>query len=310
MSFSSCCKKSSIILMEGALGERLKREYGFKISDIVGLADIIYRLNGKEALEFLWKEYIECAKQNELPFIATTPTRRANKERVVEAGYNKDILVDNINFLKSVKHSCNIEMYIGGLMGCKGDAYKATEILQRDEAKEFHAWQAQIFADNKVDFLYAGIMPALEEAIGMAWALQQTNIPYIISFMIKENGCLIDGTTIHDAISAIDSNTSKQPLLYMANCIHPTILYKALSHKYNQTDLVKKRFGGLQANTSALSPDELDNSVELRCSDCDELAQSMLALNKIIKLKIVGGCCGTDASHLSSIAETFKSHCQ
>lgn len=35
MSFDECIKKHSDILMEGALGERLKREYGLKIDKTV-----------------------------------------------------------------------------------------------------------------------------------------------------------------------------------------------------------------------------------------------------------------------------------
>lgn len=53
-----------------------------------------------------------------------------------------------------------------------------------------------MFLEAKVDFLYAGIMPALVEAIGMARAMENTGLPYIISFMIRSDGKLIDGTTI------------------------------------------------------------------------------------------------------------------
>lgn len=58
MSFVSCYEKSHFILMEGALGERLKREYNLPFDNIVALADIIYRSGGKEALYELWNQYI------------------------------------------------------------------------------------------------------------------------------------------------------------------------------------------------------------------------------------------------------------
>lgn len=194
-------------------------------------------------------------------------------------------------------------MYVGGLMGCKGDAYKSTDVLQSDEAFEFHSWQANLFMQAGADFLYAGIIPALPEAIGMARAMEQTNLPYIISFMLRDNGRLIDGTTIHDAILQIDNSVKIKPVCYMANCIHPNILYKALSCDFNNSLLVKKHFHGIQANTSDLSPEELDDSAELKCSNCMELAQSIRRLSEIISLKIIGGCCGTDDTHINQIAQ-------
>jgi methionine synthase I (cobalamin-dependent) len=66
------------------------------------------------------------------------------------------------------------------------------------------------------------------------------------------------------------------------------------------------RFRGIQANTSPHSPEELDNSPELFSSDATALADDMIQLAKQVDLKIVGGCCGTDGSHLKQIAKRFS----
>lgn len=306
MSFISCYEKSNVILMEGALGERLKREFSFAFDENVGLGDIIYRAGGREALLKLWKQYISIAEKYELPFIATTPTRRSNRERVKKAGYDESLISDNVDFLKQVQRSSGIEMYVGGMLGCYGDAYKATDILASDEAEEFHSWQAELFKEAGVDFLYAALMPALSEAEGMARALEKTQLPYIISFMIRDNGRLPDGTSINDAIAAIDASVSVKPVCYMTNCVHPGVLYKALSLRFNRTALIGERFHGIQANTSTLSPEELDNSIELKCSNAADLAKSMYRLRELIDVKIAGGCCGTDDTHIKEIAKIFS----
>lgn len=191
-------------------------------------------------------------------------------------------------------------------MGCKGDAYKATDVLSEEEAFEFHSWQSSLFAEAKADFLYAGIMPALSEAIGMASAMGNTGLPYIISFMIRNDGKLIDGTTIHEAIRTIDNVTNRRPLCYMTNCVHPKVVAKALSQTYNQTAIVEKRFRGIQANTSPLSPEELDNRYDLKASDAADLSNDMLELYKDFKFKIFGGCCGTDDTHMNEIAKKLN----
>ena len=258
MDFAEVFNSFKVFLMEGALGERLKREYGLKYDNEVALAWFIYDEKGRFALKTLWDEYAKVAIKYSLPFIATTPTRRSNKDRVLKSKYNSSIIKDNVDFLKIIRKELNMSnMYIGGLMGCKGDAYNSDIKLSSTEAKEFHSWQANLFKQASVDFLFAGIMPEISETIGMAQAMEETNIPYVISFMIRKDGKLIDGTTINDAIYMIDNNTSKNPLCYMTNCIHPKVLYEALSKSFNQTDTVKSRFMGIQANTSPLSQKNL-----------------------------------------------------
>jgi len=163
-----------------------------------------------------------------------------------------------------------------------------------------------LFKKAKADFLYAGIMPALSESIGMAIAMENTGLPYIISFMIKNDGKLIDGTTIHEAIKEIDNVTSRKPLCYMTNCVHPNVVAKALSQPHNQTALVEKRFKGVQANTSLLSPEELDNCCDLKTSDAETLANDMIKLYKDFNFKIFGGCCGTDNTHMNEIAKNLS----
>ncbi len=140
MDFETCYIESPVILMEGSIGERLKREYNIKIDGIVALADMIYNETSKRAIYNIYREYISIAEKYKLPFIATTNTRRANKERVILANYNENLISDNVNFLKQIRNTTNIVMFIGGLMGCKGDAYKATEVLSIEESFKFHKW--------------------------------------------------------------------------------------------------------------------------------------------------------------------------
>ena len=283
-------------------GRALKREYGIKPDKTLALAPLIYSLKGKSALESLWKEYISTAKKYNLPFMATTPTRRVNKDNILVSEYDEKIIYDNVRFLKQIQKESNIDMFIGALVGCKGDAYRGDQTLTIEESESFHSWETGLFKQAGVDFLFAGIMPILSEAVGMAKAMEKTGLPYIISFMIKKDGKLIDGSTINEAIEAIDSNTHVNPLCYMTNCVHPSVLYKALQMDFNKTPLVQKRFCGIQANTSPLSPEELDGSEELFCSDCKTLAEEIMELSNLIPLKIIGGCCGTDNTHMEQIA--------
>lgn len=303
MTFNECIESQKSILMEGALGERLKREYYLKFDTYVDMAGFVNSEVGRIALRNLWNEYAEIAKTYNLPFLATTPTRRANKERVKSSRFNASIIKDNVSLLRSVQQENDLEMYVGGLMGCKGDAYTGVGNLSTQDAHDFHKWETSLFKQAGVDFIYAALIPSLNEAAGIALAIQDVKVPYIISFTIKENGCLVDGTPISEAIQYIDNITEILPVGYMTNCVHPSIVYKALSAPINNCEIIRDRFIGIQANTAALPYAELDGSKELKMSDPVELAQAMLKLRHIVPLKIFGGCCGTDCRHMIEIAK-------
>lgn len=294
------------IMMEGALGERLKREYCLEPDPLVALAALVRTARGRTALREIWGEYISIAQAHKLSFLATTPTRRANQERARLSGFGDALLKDNVDLLREIRAERPFPMYVGGLMGCKGDAYTGEGALPEQEAHKFHSWQAQALAKAGADFLMAGIMPAVPEAVGMARAMSETGLPFLISFTVQGDGRLIDGTSIHDAIVRIDSAVRARPLCYMANCVHPAIVRQALAQPWNRTPVVRERFQGVQANTSPLPYAQLDGAADLHCAEPRALALEMEALGREMDLKIWGGCCGTDGRHMEEMAKRMQ----
>ncbi|WP_289293060.1 MULTISPECIES: homocysteine S-methyltransferase family protein [Bacteroides] len=304
LSFVGTYRTSPYILTEGAVVERLRREFHIPLDEDLIHAALIYNTSYREVLAGIYKQYIDIAARYQLPLMLMTPTRRANAERISGSVYrNRDILRDNVAFLSELRDTASTPIYIGGLAGCRGDAYDGRYHLSVEEATQFHYPTVRALAEAGADYLFAGIMPQLTETIGMANAMAATGLPYIISFMIRRDGRLLDGSFIHDAIDTIDKEATTRPLCYMANCVHPDVLHQALSHSHNDTPLVRERFQGLQANASTLTPEELEGRTDLESSSPDELADRLMTLLWDFPLKICGGCCGTDERHLNSFAE-------
>lgn len=92
----------------------------------------------------------------------------------------------------------------------------------------------------------------------------------------------------------------------MANCVHPTILMKALLQPFNNVRVVQERFRGIQANTSPLPYVELDASIDLQCSEPEEFAAEMIKLREAGNIQIWGGCCGTDNRHMELVASKIQ----
>jgi S-methylmethionine-dependent homocysteine/selenocysteine methylase len=236
-----------------------------------------------------------------VPILLITPTWRANYERVKNAEVCSSINSDAVLFMLELRESYDADasmIKIGGLIGCKNDCYIPEEGLSKSESETFHSWQINHLAQAGVDFLMASTLPNIYEAIGIAKAMEKTNVPYIVSFVIERNGLVLDGTSLWDATRQIDSETNHQPLCYMVNCSYPTFL-----RAEEQPNELFTRLFGFQANSSSLSHSELEGSIQLHTENVSEWANEMLKLNREYGVKILGGCCGTDDTYLRSLVE-------
>ena len=287
--------------MEAAIVERLRRDSSIRFHPNLVHAPLIYDDKGKKELQRLYQGYISIAIKAELPFIMCTPTWRANYERVTESGFNRNINSDAAGFMKDLRDAQGpgaTMIKIGGLVSCKNDCYKPEEGLSVSESEIFHCWQIDQLAQAGVDFLIAETLPNTEEAIGIAKAIEKTATPYIISFVINRSGCVLDGTSLWEAIQNIDGATRQQPLCYMVNCSYPTFLCAE-----KQPTNLFSRLIGYQANASSLNHCDLDESTQLETENVVDWGEEMLRLNRKYGMKILGGCCGTGVTHLRYLAE-------
>jgi homocysteine S-methyltransferase len=297
---------SPVILGEGAVIERLRRSNGILLDEHVANSALIYQVAGRSALETICRQYLEIGHRYNLPLLISTPTWRAGRDRIAAAGLSgRDLNGDNFRFLAGLRDSYGDyarQVAICGLMSCRGDAYKPTEAMTATAAGDFHSWQAEALARAGVDFLLAATLPALSEAIGLARAQAATGLPYIISFVARPEGTLLDGTPLNEAIASIDAAISPRPLAYLINCTHASIFRSAMLHESNSSSLVRERVIGLLANTSALSPEELDVSPDLVEEAPNVFGCSVSALYDELGMKVLGGCCGTDERHIEWLA--------
>lgn len=291
----------SLILTEAAIVERLRRSGQAELHPTLVHAALVYDTKGRAELEKLFQGYISIAVMAKVPILVSAPTWRANYERVKGAGVNPDVNADSVRFMLELREAQGLYapmIRVGGFIGCKNDCYRPEEGLSTTASERFHSWQIDQLAQAGVDYLMAATLPNVEEAIGIAKAMERTGTPYIISFVIDRDGGILDGTGLWDAVQRIDASTSRQPLCYMVNCSYPTFL-----RAQEQPKALFTRLLGYQANSSALSHAELDGSAQLEAEDVAKWAAEMLHLNRTYGVKILGGCCGTDDAHLLRLVE-------
>ncbi len=296
--------KNNLLLAEAALVEPLRRSNNVELHPRLVHALLIYEKTGKRELSQIFNEYISVAFKAQVPIVICTPTWRANKERLSEADESRDVNGDAVGFLKELRctwSSWKENIAIGGMVGCKNDCYAPAEGLSSQDAYDFHSWQLKKLADAGVDFLIAETLPTVPEATGIAQAMSKTDKPYIISFVINRDGKILDGNTLEYAFHEIDSLCDTAPTGYMINCSYPSFL-NADKQPYS----IFSRLIGFIANASSLDQSELEGATTLQADDISDWGNRMIELNKKYGVKILGGCCGTDARHLQYIVDNIR----
>jgi homocysteine S-methyltransferase len=306
--FLNALGNGPVLLNQGSVFERMRRAHPEAFDPDIGHAALLYDEGAAQALSRVHREYMAIAMKARRPMMAMAGTWRANPERIARSRFSdKSVNADQIAFMRQVASSTREDfggiaappIFVAGVLGPKGDAFRPEESLGFSEAAAFHAPQIQALAEAGVDCLIAVTQPSAEEARGLSSAMGATGIPHLVSFVVHDDGRLLDGTRLDAVIQEIDG-LKTPPVGYMINCVHPQVFEDAL---LACAPGARSRVLGLKANTSRLRPRDIDGSEKLLTEDPEILAEHMARVQKRFQLKMVGGCCGTDTSHIQALAE-------
>lgn len=305
MIFTDLLETSPLILTECAISERLRRRPGIELHPQLFNTPLIYTDAGRKELEKIYSSYRDVALQAQVPLLLCAPTWRINQQQITLAGAKSSINADAIAFMKNMVtkwQDPSSPVFTGALLAPKNDCYSPKEGLNRTESSLFHSWQIDQLIDSKVAVIIAQTMPTTEEALGMADVLSTTQTPYILSFVIGNDGNTLDGTPLWEAIQIIDDTIVEPPIGYMINCVYPTFL-----HAEKQPTPLFKRLIGIQANASSKNHQQLDGAATLQQDPLPDWGKNMLRLHHEFGVKILGGCCGTDHSYLRYLIDNLHS---
>ena len=140
----------------------------------------------------------------------------------------------------------------------------------------------------------------------MAKAFAATDIPYVLSFVLDREGRLLDGTLLETAIDAIDDSTEQAPLFYLTNCSHSLAIHAGLTRVGRDAPHALKRIAGVRPNASPKSHAELEGLDHIETESPEDFASALVTLREEMNLKVLGGCCGTDETHLEEVAKSIS----
>ncbi len=296
---------AAVFLTDGGIETTLIFDDGFELPDFAAFT-LLGNDAGRAALVRYFESYAAIARRDGVGIVLETVTWRASADWAERLGLGSDELVavnrDAVDLLLDIRSRYETPaspIVISGCIGPRGDGYQVQLAMTVDEARRYHALQADTFAATEVDLVTAITMTYVDEAIGVTEAAGAAGMPVVISFTVETDGRLPSGQPLGEAIEAVDAATGSSPAYYMVNCAHPT----HFAHLFDQSPPWVARLGGVRANASALSHAELDEAEKLDSGDPVELAGQYRTLREQVpSLRVLGGCCGTSHRHIDAIS--------
>jgi S-methylmethionine-dependent homocysteine/selenocysteine methylase len=216
MTFIEAIERFPFLISDGGIETRIAYETTIPLDPEMGTSRLVEDERGRVALEGIYRQYLQVGHRHDVPMQIGTPTFRASPERLRRAGLAGPDDVRRINsecfrLLSRLRHQCGgyaSKVFIAGVVGPRGDAYQPGEAPGTDEAHAYHRAQVEALAGAGVDLLYAPTFPAATEALGVARAMAESGLPYVISFVITSRGTLLDGTSLAEVTAQIDLSVS------------------------------------------------------------------------------------------------------
>ena len=299
---------SKTFMTDGGLETDLIFNKGLDLPEFAAF-DLLKSSEGKQILRNYFEDYLVIAKKKCQGFVLEAPTYRANPDWIIKIGYALDELqgihntaVKELEDLRNEFEDDHFKVPISVCIGPRGDGYVPSSIMTAEQAEKYHSAQIQAVANTNADLVSALTINYNDEAIGIVKAAKKHHMPVVISYTLETDGNLPSGQSLKDAITSLDKVTDNYVSYFMINCAHPEHFKGVLNPNESWT----KRIKGLRANASKKSHAELDQSETLDIGDKKELAQEYCNLRSYLPdLHIIGGCCGTDSTHLETICELW-----
>lgn len=265
-------------------------------------------MEGRQAIARYLRGFLSLARDMRTGFILDSQTWKAHSHWANDLGASSDDLRaanhDAVSLISNLREEFvgnERPIVLNGVIGPRGDAYAAEDLISPDESERYHGQQLGWLVETDVDMVTALTFTQSGEAIGIVRAAQAVGLPIVISFTVETDGRLPSGQPLSEAIEAVDDATSNGPAYYMVNCAHPD---------HFAGDLVDSRWGrrirGLRCNASRMSHAELEACETLDDGNPRELATQYRAIKLAIPwINVFGGCCGSDLRHVTQIANAL-----
>lgn len=176
------------------------------------------------------------------------------------------------------------------------DCYHPERVPDESTLRAEHAQMMAWLNAARPDLVWIETMNTVREARAAAAAARDASFGFVVSFVVRENGDLLSGEPLEDAVAAVEPLA---PLAFGLNCIPPAGLDAVLPRLRRATDRP------LSAYAHIGNPDPICGwsfSQQMPPREYTEHARRWIELGA----RIVGGCCGTTPEHVAAVCASCR----
>ena len=225
--------------------------------------------------------------------IITTNTFRTHAHNMNSAEEAREMTILAAQLAREAVAEVGQTAFVAGSVAPLEDCYSPELTPSEAYCQREHARMVQNQVDGGVDFILIETMHTIYETRAAAKAAHEAKIPFVVSFIINDEGNLLSGETLKDAVDAM---TPLKPAALMLNCIPVNQIETALLELKNLTDLPIGAYGNM-GTVDEVTGWAIDD--DLTPVHYCHRAEKWLELGA----KIVGSCCGSNPEHTRALRE-------
>lgn len=196
------------------------------------------------------------------------------------------------------------EVAIAGVVSPLEHCYRPDLAPREEDARREHGEQARIFADHKVDFLFAESMNTIHEARAVLAAGRDAGLPVWVSFVLGPEGELLSREPLERAVKEMEDGGAEAVLV---NCAPPEDIGRAVPRL---AGFCRGPFGAF-AHIGRFTPPSWKFEFHPQFSETESWPPERYASEaqrwREAGATVVGGCCGTGPDHTRALAAALAS---
>jgi 5-methyltetrahydrofolate--homocysteine methyltransferase len=216
-------------------------------------------------------------------------------------GRVRELNAEAARVARAVTQEFSRQILVAGSMGPTGELFEPVGTLTHEEGVEAFAEQAEGLKEGGADLLWLETMSAEEEVRAAIEGASRVGLPIVVTMSFDTAGRTMMGVT-PQGFGQLAATLDPQPEAIGANCgvgaaeLVATVL--GISEARPDAIVVAKGNCGI--------PQFVDGHIHY--SGTPELMADYARLARDAGARIIGGCCGTTAEHLSAMRQALESH--
>lgn len=278
-----------VLIMDGATGTQLQ-----KMGLPAGKAPELWNLENPDAVRKHYRAYIEAGSDAIL-----TNTFGGSRPRLDMEGSGHLTHAINMAAAKLAREVAGADKLVLGSIGPTGMLMEPMGELTYDKAVEYFAEQAAALAAGGVDGIHIETMSDLQEAkAAIAGAHRATDLPVTVTMSFDMHGRTMMGVRPEDAVKEL---WALDVLAVGVNCgrtLEENLkALTAMRTAAPEVTLIAKPNAGLP---------HMEDGVEAVYDVTPEIMAGYAVKFGSQHVKMLGGCCGSDPSHITALKEALK----